>query len=286
VARTKILTRNVTLVDKNPACLNDATSYNRVLSQNLLDTKPLCLKARVVFIDPPWYEEYINAFLWHASKACEIGGFVFVVRPGEGTRAGMLQEWTRVVLYASNLGLNFVGLEPFEVRYETPYFERNALREAGVPDVPLNWRKARLARFLKIRNHRIPPPVFGSEETWTDNSLFGIRLRLQGDREFRNPSLKPILKGDILPSVSRSDPRRKIADVWTHGNRIFRCDGTDILLEILKAMVEGKSPHRRVRQRVGRPLLPSETRMVTRTRSQLHHLIEVEKKETEGFLSN
>ncbi len=44
-------------------------------------------------------------------------------------------------------------------------------------------------------------------------------------------NLISLVKGDILPTVSRRDPRRRQADVWTSGNRIFQTDNPRLVLE-------------------------------------------------------
>jgi len=34
----------------------------------------------------------------------------------------------------------------------------------------------------------------------------------------------PLIAGDVLPSVSARHPLRSEVDVWTSGNRVFRCE--------------------------------------------------------------
>jgi hypothetical protein len=43
--------------------------------------------------------------------------------------------------------------------------------------------------------------------------------------------LVPLVDNDVLPSVSRRHPGRRNAQVWTSGNRIFRIDNPQLLLE-------------------------------------------------------
>jgi hypothetical protein len=40
-----------------------------------------------------------------------------------------------------------------------------------------------------------------------------------------------LIDGDILPTVSRRDPRRRAAQAWTSGNRIFGTGNPQLLLE-------------------------------------------------------
>src|SRR5712691_8552322 len=42
--------------------------------------------------------------------------------------------------------------------------------------------------------------------------------------------LRSIVPGDVLSSISRRDPRRRKAAVWTSGNRLFGTDRPDLVL--------------------------------------------------------
>ena len=167
-AENRILTRDFVLVDKNPAYRRSGHSANgQVISHNLLEGALSELQGQVVVANPPWYEEYTRAFLWHASKCCRIGGYVFIVRPGNGTHAGMQEEWRSLVRNGNRLGLKYVRIEPFAIRYESPYFEENSLRREGIRNVPQDWRRASLARFVKVREHSETLPETDNLEEWS-----------------------------------------------------------------------------------------------------------------------
>jgi hypothetical protein len=283
-AQGRVLTRDFILVDKNPAYKEGKSSINgQIICRNLLGGAPLKLEGKVVVADPPWYKEYTQAFLWHASNSCRLGGHVFITRPGNGTRPGMQEEWRSLIHTGNRLGLRFLGIEPFDIRYESPYFEENALRKQGIHNVPQDWRRASLARFVKVRPHSVDPPEVDKLEEWSDNTQFGIRLRFKESIRFRDPTLKSIVDGDVLPSVSRSVPQRHLADVWTHGNRIFMCEGTYILQLVLNSVAKGTSPQREVRNNLRRTLSIAEAEMVSKAYRQLKELIDTEKREAEGF---
>jgi hypothetical protein len=60
-------------------------------------------------------------------------------------------------------------------------------------------------------------------------------MRLFIKQEFQSAGglqgLIPWIDGDVLPSVSRRDPRRRLAHVWTSGNRVFRTDNPELVLD-------------------------------------------------------
>ena len=75
---------------------------------------------------------------------------------------------------------------------------------------------------------------------WSNRiGLTRFKLRQATAAEFRVPSPDLIVPNDVLPSVSRRDPRRDGANVWTSGNRIFGCDGTATLATVIDGINAG-----------------------------------------------
>jgi hypothetical protein len=56
-------------------------------------------------------------------------------------------------------------------------------------------------------------------------------VRVPGETRSEQAGLVSLIEGDILPTVSRRDPRRRLAQVWTSGNRIFRTDNPRLLFD-------------------------------------------------------
>jgi hypothetical protein len=81
-----------------------------------------------------------------------------------------------------------------------------------------------------------------------------VRIRQPNLSGFADPSLVSVVPGDVLQSVSRRDSRRRLADVWTSGNRIFACQGRGVLQQILRAVAVGRSPYEAVALALERPL--------------------------------
>ena len=75
-------------------------------------------------------------------------------------------------------------------------------------------------------------------------TFLGVRWRFRSQEPpiVCRPLFVEAVPGDILDSVSRRDPRRAKADVWTSGNRIFACPNTASLELIVKALATGTRP--------------------------------------------
>jgi hypothetical protein len=241
------------------------------------------LTASVVIADPPWYEDEIQVFLWVARRLCIDSGYVLLSVPPLGTRPGIAVTWTRVITWAEQIGLQLRHLEPGVLPYETPPFERNALLADGVPSTPSTWRHGDLAVFVVVGPCTAARPLLPlSDDCWDEIGIHGIRIRLrqQQDRCFRDPTLRPLIHGDVLPSISRRDPRRGAVDVWTSGNRVFSCCGTHIAGAIVSALARGLPPGDVVASILGRPLHNNELQQVDHTTEQLSCLVACERHET------
>jgi hypothetical protein len=119
-------------------------------------------------------------------------------------------------------------------RYVCPPFEHNVLRSTG-ENFLHDWRVGDLATFEVAR-----AKVEGEEPIldigdWDDVSLANTRLRVARRPSWVQGQPQLISMGwpeDIFPSCSRRHPRRMEVDVWTSGNRAFRCKDTNGLLEV------------------------------------------------------
>ena len=200
--------------------------------------------------------------------------------PPDGTRPNVKQEWTRIKALAKRLGFSLVNMEYGVLPYVTPPFERNALMAENLHNIPKEWRCSNLALFLHEYETKVPrPPQCSADGSWIEEVFDGIRIRFScrhDTADFRDPTLITIVPGDILPSVSRWDDRRKQADIWTSGNRIFRCRGPDLLQRILRALVRGLPPEKEIASYIGRKLSPTETDLVVKASEQIANVIKAE----------
>jgi hypothetical protein len=226
-----------------------------------------------------------RSFLWAAGQLCAIGGHLLVSLPPVGTRPGITQEWAQTLDWAQQLGLMLLQLEPATLPYVTPPFERNALKTEGLYTMADEWRRGDLAVFYHTHRATIPRPIPPGEDEWIEEVLLGMRVRIrrQSDGDFHDPSLRSLIPGDILPSVSRREPRRRCADVWTSGNRIFACQGRHILQQIVQAVAVDQPPCETVAAALHRPLRIQEAKLIARTAHKIQRIARLEHKETAYF---
>jgi hypothetical protein len=198
--------------------------------------------ADVVIMDPPWYSPIQKAYLWAAIQLIRPGGFVVTTVPPQGTRPRIRAERADIEAYADSAGLALVSATEGLVRYVTPPFEANAMRAAGVFQSLPDWRSGDLAIYQSRRNVALERPVVAtSESRWAEVMIRGVRIKMRLpagslDETAESPELEPLVPGDVLPSVSARHPLRKLVDVWTSGNRVFKCKNTRALLELCEPL--------------------------------------------------
>ncbi len=276
------LNRQFLLVEANDAILQPfASSYDKagVLKCDLFMAPLPSLSARLVTADPPWYEDYTWAFLWAASYLCARGGTVLLSKPPVGTRPDIETEWSRTIQWGEQVGLTLRDMQQGVLRYALPPFECNALGAVQQPAVGAQWRKGDFAIFERTHQCTVDRPRSPSvSQAWVEHELQGVRWRIrqEASTSFANPTLVSVVPGNILPSVSRRDGRRNLADVWTSGNRIFRCDGRHVFRTIVQALGEHVLPSEAVSGYVGRKLTLDERQQVRYAEHQVEEVVESE----------
>lgn len=188
--------------------------------------------ANAVLLDPPWYPDFVRPMLTAAAHACRLGGTVLIILPPDGARPSAAADRQAAVALGTRLGLSLQEHRPLTISYETPFFECNALAAMGIATPP-QWRRGDLMIFRKIDIPSRPPAASGHTRGWTEIAIGRMRLLIRDRPGIHdgNRGLVPIVDGDVLPTVSRRDPRRRFADVWTSGNRIFGTDNPKLVLE-------------------------------------------------------
>ena len=252
------------------------------MQRDAIDLPPV----QAVLADPPWYEDETLAFLRTAARICASQGKVLLSSAPDGVRPGIREERERIISGAAESGLRFLGIERLALSYATPFFERNALRADGFAHVARDWRRGDLLIFE--RTGESPPDTVnaimrGAQWEQADISGATIWVRTKNHPGFADPRLVPLVPGDILPTVSRRDDRREAADVWTAGNRIYRCDGSHILSIILHAISVSKAPLEAVQRSLQHSLDHLEAAKVEISIAQVERIIQTELQEMRSF---
>lgn len=221
----------------------DNAVTRRLIALNAVTGSPLSIafcsaglprdSADAIVLDPPWYNDFIRPMLAAAAAACRRDGVVLISLPPVGTRPSAQRDRETVIRFATRLGLDLLEEHSQALAYDTPFFEANALAAAGI-FVPCRWRRGDLFVFRKSRRSARPAVIMsGRRREWIETSVKRMRLFIRSDSSPAEgmEGLLPMIDGDILPSVSRRDQRRRGVQVWTSGNRVFRTDNAKLVIE-------------------------------------------------------
>ena len=281
--------RKIILVDRNRSLAPHSSPSFPADGFHSLDLQRDAInlsQVHTVLADPPWYEDETLAFLRASAHICAERGSVLLGAAPEGARPGVREERERIIAGAERLGLQFIGAERLALSYATPFFEHNALRTAGFEQVSPNWRRGDLLIFERSGN-TLPWPSHSVPHAspWDQAEILGttVWVRRNSKRTFVSPELVPLVPGDILPSVSRRDKFRGAADVWTAGNRAYRCDGAHIFSTIVRAMGVSEPPIEAVEHNVGYALNEIETAQVEVSVSQIEMIAHQELQDLRRF---
>jgi hypothetical protein len=276
------------LVDANPrvvsAVAEGAGAGPAVLCRVGVDPLPDLVGTTVV-IDPPWYVEHFRVFLWAASAMAADGATILVSFPAPGTRPGIVAERSAVMSYAARVGLQLVDIRRGALSYVSPPFEQRALSAAGVEGLPLTWRRGDLMSFEAVSGRWVGecPVVTPELDDWSDVPVSGTRIKMRRSSGPVggpiDPRLVSLVPGDVLPTVSRRDVRRRAVMVWTATNRVFGCNDVAVLASLADASSSGDAPTSAAEEVVRRTLSPDEVRRVAEAVDQLQDLIEVERRD-------
>jgi hypothetical protein len=182
------------------------------------------IRCDAVLSDPPWYSEHFDAFGRAARQLLVDGGRLLTTFPGPGTRPGVTQELASAVAAHAAANMQLHGQEHGLIGYRTPGFERTALAAAGIYAVPDVWRRGDLLTFDAAPSGTWPMSTsIEPRQHWVEATVRNVPLRVRTDAP-RIPGalLQPLIAGHILPTVSRRDPRRDSAALWTASNRVYR----------------------------------------------------------------
>jgi hypothetical protein len=190
--------------------------------------------AAVVVCDPPWYPEGFAAFLCAAARLVHPGGTVLLSVPDLLTRPSVADELDDLRSLAGHLHLAINAVEPYALRYRTPFFEYRALRAVGVNLVPFNWRAGTLWQLNSTGTAQVALAGRGSAPgsgPFAETTIDGVRLRVIPASPVQQGvlSLQSVVPGDTLPTVSRRHPARGSVSFWTSGNTVLGCTDPDLV---------------------------------------------------------
>jgi hypothetical protein len=272
--------RRLILVDRD-RILTEAlqrAGYSDILAADLMRELPPCFSAGMVIADPPWYEAETQSFLAAAQSVSGEGAEIFISLPPFGTRPGIESERERLFGWCRQRGMALVALTPAATRYVCPPFERNVLRStgstSGVPNRVGDLARLRVGVSNDAAFHPAEKPPL-----WEEVTFGSTRFRLIVKPPVVSGDIRLIPMGwpeDIFPSCIRRHPERDVVDVWTSGNRAFRCHDTVGLSLFLRGLKAENGLYR-----ANRKGLPTRTGppFADQTAQQVLTILETEEKE-------
>jgi hypothetical protein len=275
----KDIPQKVTLVERNTQILKGLStiitdqSRFKIIDADIFKVKPKDIGTYYcVMMDPPWYTPHFFQFMWLAAQCVDNGGIIGISLPPINTRPNISEERIEWYTFCQEQGLCLENLYSQKLHYAMPFFEFNALRAAGIENVFPFWRKGDLALFRKTENKKVErPQIEELKVSWIEKEFDTVRFRvnIKDDSELNSDIIiEHIIKGDILPTVSTRDERRKQANVWTSGNRIFRVSKPEKFVQILDNLIKNHPDNK-----------DSKTVM-----DFIQYITEVEKKENNDYL--
>ena len=231
------------LIDKNAdKHVHYITRYAQNFSfkkYDIMEGEPIDIRADLVVMDPPWYLNYNKLFFQFAESIIKLDGKIICVLPPKYTRKNIEEEFQELVQFINDLGIEKQHYYKNLVTYNTPPFERNALRENGIYCMPRGWRTGDILIAKKADNRSIDQAsITISESEWEEISIGMVRYKLKTGLDLQLKSfdltIESVFKNDIYPSVKRSKTKaEKTINIWTSGNRVFHCNNIPLFYYIL-----------------------------------------------------
>lgn len=245
------LPQKVTIVERNQAVISSLKELSHERC-NVIEADLFKIEAdrigtySIVLMDPPWYDAHFYQFVWLANRCLRASGRLFISIPPINTRPNIDSQRINWFTFCERQGLCIESLLAGRLEYAMPFFEWNATRIAGALTTPF-WRKGDLAIFQKLKNKIDPRPDYKEEASyWREVEIDTCRIRVKIDSDSgpdnEEVTISPIVPTQIIASVSSRDERRKKANVWTSGNRIFLTNNPRRLFSILQFYKEHITP--------------------------------------------
>ncbi|XVJ66919.1 MAG: hypothetical protein HEQ40_12400 [Lacibacter sp.] len=235
------VTQSITLVERNTPIVNGLKKFvnhkSKIHEADIFKIQPEVLgQYQCVFMDPPWYSEHFYQFAWLAAQCLQIGGTLAISIPPINTRPDIDIERIEWLQFCQQQGLCIENLSANHLEYTMPFFEFNAFRAGGIQNILPFWRKGDFVVLKKIKTQFTERKSFVEKTSgWVEREINSIRIRVKSSEHVNKEilSIQSIVKGDILPTVSSRDDRRKEANLWTSGNRIFKVSNPALFLSCI-----------------------------------------------------
>ncbi len=223
--------RDITFIEKNTTSLR---FQNKVVSDIMNYTTEQ--KFDAIICDPPWYKDAYLNFIFKFGKLSNINAFLFVIFPPLGVRASIERERLDIINFANMVGFELVEEDVETINYISSPFEINSILDNEITNFPIDWRYGNLLIFRYVQNGTINFDYFNKNEEnrWQEYTINNIRIKLLPSQTCSAKNVfEKIYDSDILPTVSMRNDKLNLVNFWTSGNRVFKCNNTKLVSEIL-----------------------------------------------------
>lgn len=231
--KVKLVERNEPIIESLAKLGNHRTS---IVNADIFKAKQSEIgKHNCAIMDPPWYSDQFYQFVWLAAKSLFVGGTMVISIPPINTKPDIDDQRLKWFTFCQKQGLCIENLFACKLEYAMPFFEFNAFRTAGIENILPFWRTGDVVMFKKIKESDSERPAFVEPtSTWKEKIFESVRIRvniaLKSEGKF---NITHLLPQGILPSVSKSDERRKGVNIWTSGNRIFSVNDPETFVKYM-----------------------------------------------------
>ena len=223
--------RDVTFIEKN---ITSIRFQNKVVSDIM--TYSTEKKFDAIICDPPWYKDAYLNFIFKFGKLSNINAFLFVIFPPFGVRESIERERSDIINFAKKVGYELIEEDVETINYISSPFEINSILDNKITNFPIDWRYGNLLIFKYVRNETINFIFSNKNEEirWREYTINNIRIKLLPSQTCSTKKIfEKIYDSDILPTVSMRNDKLKLVNFWTSGNRVFKCNNTKLVSEIL-----------------------------------------------------
>ena len=232
----------VIFIDRNAQTLIRFPELMRASEIHIMDAaraRGVVSSADVLIFDPPWYPADTLSWLEEASHIVRPGGTVAFALYPSLTRPTAVLERELILEIASMIGT--VDVVQDALAYDTPLFEREALKACGI--YAGDWRRGDLVTIRGVKPVASPvscgPCRADIDGLWRTFLIGSQVVKLRNHSSWADVLLSTIGDSFVFGAVTARNATRDRIHVWTSRNRVAEVGSTDALSDILQQIASG-----------------------------------------------
>ena len=189
----------------------------------------------IVFLDPPWYREHYDKWLYEANKYLKESGTIFFPVFQELLRPAARKERMEIIKYLQEAYLDTMLLTDF-IEYDIPLFEAQQLLQFNIAfNGP--WK---LADFVivkgKNKKHKNTSIKSIQTDAWIELDFKKLRLFILSDDKGHNtyPNIRYVSKAPFLQNPSRRNIERSQANALSSRGKGYIIHNTKEFINIFE----------------------------------------------------